>query len=83
MAQRLIALAVLGEDPDSVPSTYMVFHNGLQLQFQGINAFSGPPLAHIWCTQTSSHNTHTHKIKVHRNICSPTQMFSTAPSCLS
>lgn len=63
MAQRLKVLAVLGEDADSVPGTYIVFHNGLQLQFQGKNAFSGLPLAHIWCTKTCSHNTHIHKIK--------------------
>jgi hypothetical protein len=36
MAQRLKALAALPEDPGSIPSTHMVAHNCLQLQFQGI-----------------------------------------------
>jgi hypothetical protein len=36
MAQRLRALSVLAEDPGSVPNTYMVSYNNLQLQFQEI-----------------------------------------------
>lgn len=36
MAQPLRALSILAEDPGSVPNTYMVSYNNLQLQFQEI-----------------------------------------------
>ena len=35
MAQQVRALTVLAEDSSSVPSTHMVAHSHLQLQYQG------------------------------------------------
>lgn len=35
MAQWLTALAILPEDPHSIPRTHMAAHNCLSLQFQG------------------------------------------------
>ena len=42
MAQWLRPLAVLPEDPGSVPSIYMTVHNCLKLQLPGIVAFFWP-----------------------------------------
>lgn len=36
MALQLTALTALAEDPGSVPSTHMVAHNCLYLQFQAL-----------------------------------------------
>ena len=36
LAQRLTALTVLAKDPDSIPSTQLVTHNSLKLQFHAI-----------------------------------------------
>lgn len=49
------ALADLAADPDLVPSTYMVVHKHLQLQFRDSNTIFRP----LWLLE----NTHTHNIK--------------------
>ena len=45
MAQRVRALAVLGEDPGSVLSTHMVIHSLCDTSFRESNALSWHPRA--------------------------------------
>lgn len=58
MAQQSGTLDALAEDPSVVPSTHMLTHNYLYLQFQGIQH----PLL------TSLSTRHTHSAHIFRHI---------------
>lgn len=52
MAQEIIAFAALVEDPDSVASTYRMFHDHLNSSSRGSDALSWP--------SRCARNEHTH-----------------------
>lgn len=60
MVQRVKVLTAFAEDPGSVPSTHLVAHNQMKLQFQGI-CYSSGHLGHQACIQHT--DTYVHKMK--------------------
>ena len=62
MAQQLRALIALAEDLGSVPNTYMVVRDCLELEFQGSNAIFWTPwaLSHVYICIYIHIHTYTH-----------------------
>jgi hypothetical protein len=67
----LRVMAILPEDPSATPSTHMAAHNS-SLRESNEHPFLVPvDITCVWYTDTRKQSTHTHKIKLKKNIIIP------------